>query len=66
MKTIVLPNNQNSNETVNIEVTQRLVLIGANGSGKSRMGAWLENKYTDKGWRITAQKSLEIPDSFQL
>lgn len=47
-----------------IEFQNKLVLIGANGSGKSRLGAWLERKLGEGAVRITAQKSLEIPDSF--
>ena len=33
---------------VNIEYDKTIVFIGANGSGKSRLGAWIENKYPKK------------------
>jgi uncharacterized protein DUF4435/putative AbiEii toxin of type IV toxin-antitoxin system len=41
-----------------------LVIVGANGSGKSRLGAWIEkhvNKNTN-AHRISAQRALTIPD----
>lgn len=40
-----------------------LVVLGANGSGKSRLGSWLENysEYQNQIHRISAQKSLIFP-----
>lgn len=35
-----------------------VIIIGANGSGKSRLGAWMEDKYPDLIHRIGAQRSL--------
>lgn len=43
-----------------------MVLLGANGSGKSRMGAWIEESLGFECLRVTAAKSLEIPDALQL
>lgn len=42
-----------------------IVVVGANGSGKSRLGAWLEQTgpQRDQVFRITAQKSLVFPES---
>lgn len=42
-----------------------IVVVGANGAGKSRLGAWLEFHGPQKHriHRITAQKSLVFPDS---
>jgi hypothetical protein len=42
-----------------------IVVIGANGSGKSRLGGWLELKGPQKAkiHRITAQRSLVFPES---
>jgi ABC-type dipeptide/oligopeptide/nickel transport system ATPase component len=42
-----------------------IVVVGANGSGKSRLGAWLEQNgpQRDQVFRITAQKSLVFPES---
>lgn len=48
-----------------IETSQSLLLIGANGSGKSRLGAWIEIHSPQKELvhRVSAQKSLSMPDS---
>jgi ABC-type cobalamin/Fe3+-siderophores transport system ATPase subunit len=42
-----------------------LVIIGANGSGKTRLGAWLEFNGPQKHlvYRVGAQKTLAFPDS---
>ena len=40
------------------------VIVGANGAGKSRLGAWVE-KNTEQNTivhRISAQRALDIPD----
>ena len=41
-----------------------MVVIGANGSGKTRLGVWIEfeSEQKDKVHRISAQKSLSIPE----
>lgn len=54
-----------SGNTEEVEVIQSLLLIGANGSGKTRMGAWIEidSPYKERVHRISAQKSLAMPDS---
>lgn len=48
------------NETPNIEFNQ-LVVIGANGSGKTRFGSKIEEFYLNQTHRISAQKSLTFP-----
>ena len=40
---------------------QQLVVIGANGSGKTRFGTDIERKYSTRTHRISAQKSLSMP-----
>jgi AAA domain, putative AbiEii toxin, Type IV TA system/Protein of unknown function (DUF4435) len=42
-----------------------IVVVGANGSGKTRLGAWIEfeSEHTEQVRRIAAQKSLAIPPS---
>jgi hypothetical protein len=35
--------------------------IGANGSGKTRLGIWLEDRHYPASHRISAQKALEMP-----
>lgn len=45
-----------------IEDKQSIVLIGANGSGKTRMSIWIEDNNPEIGiHRISAQKSLNMP-----
>jgi len=52
-------------ELEEIDCPQSLVLIGANGSGKTRLGAWIEieSPQKEKVHRISAQKSLSMPDN---
>lgn len=38
-----------------------MVILGANGSGKSRLGAWIEENARENGRRISAQRALSIP-----
>lgn len=44
-----------------IESMQSFVIVGANGSGKSHLGAWIE-KNNNNVLRISAQRALSIPD----
>ncbi|MGF1887203.1 DUF4435 domain-containing protein [Photobacterium profundum] len=62
MKELTLPN---GNTTETIETNQSVLLIGANGSGKTRLGSWIEIDSPQKELvhRISAQKSLALPDS---
>lgn len=50
--------NPNSNPELEFE---QIVLIGANGSGKTRFGSNIEEKYSKNSHRISAQKSLTMP-----
>lgn len=49
------------NTTPNIEFEQ-LVIVGANGSGKTRFGSDIERRYLVQTHRISAQKSLTFPN----
>lgn len=62
-KEIHLPANSSGQSTVKIQ--QSLLVVGANGAGKTRLGTWIEFKSPDrdKVHRISAQKSLAMPDS---
>ncbi|HZE56659.1 MAG TPA: hypothetical protein VE031_02280 [Chthoniobacterales bacterium] len=42
-----------------------LVVIGANGSGKTRFGAWLDEKDIAANRRVSAHRSLTFPDRVQ-
>ena len=58
---INLPNKKGA-EINNPEIEfDQLVIIGANGSGKTRFGSWIEEHNYDKVHRISAQKSLKMP-----
>ncbi len=48
-----------------VETIQSLLFVGANGAGKTRLGAWIEINSPQKSLvhRISAQKSLAMPDS---
>lgn len=48
-----------------IETNGSVVIVGANGAGKSRLGAWIECESAQKELvhRVSAQKSLKMPTS---
>lgn len=48
-----------------VEGSQHIIVLGANGSGKSRLGSWIEfdSPQKEHTHRISAQKSLEMPPS---
>lgn len=43
-----------------------VIFIGANGAGKSRLGAWIEKNNTDYVHRIGAQRNLNFKESIPL
>jgi hypothetical protein len=66
-KTLVLPASQDQSRTTELKIKGSLLLIGANGSGKTRLGTWIE--IDSMGFqkhpvhRISAQKSLSMLDN---
>lgn len=62
-RSISLPRRGGSIESVS--TTKNLLFVGANGSGKTRLGTWLEMESSESGkvLRVSAQKSLSMPDS---
>ena len=50
----------NPNTNPSIEFNQ-IVIVGANGAGKTRMGSRIEETYLNQSHRISAQKSLTFP-----
>lgn len=62
-RTLILPRTNGATES--IETTKSLLFIGANGSGKTRLGTWIEinSPQRELVHRISAQKSLSMPDS---
>ncbi|WP_234423188.1 DUF4435 domain-containing protein [Flavobacterium sp. RSP49] len=65
---IILPNRNGEKSTEEIELSNNLVLIGANGSGKTRLGVFVEEKLQEHitVHRISAQKALKLPDYAQI
>lgn len=49
----------NTNPTIDFE---QLVIVGANGAGKTRFGSDIEKRYLGQTHRISAQKSLTLPN----
>ena len=58
---IELPNKTNASERTNID-SKSVVVIGANGAGKTRFGSEIERTHLRKTHRISAQKSLSMPE----
>ena len=59
---ILLPPKKGEVEKVKLDFEQ-LVVVGANGAGKTRFGSWIEVNNYEKVHRISAQKSLSMPSS---
>lgn len=57
---ITLPKKLNHPENI-VTNYKRIVVIGANGSGKTRFGTDIETRYNQQTHRISAQKSLSMP-----
>src|SRR5262249_30124199 len=51
---------------VSIGAGQSLVLVGANGSGKTRLGAFIEGQIGQEAHRIAAQRSLRVENRVSL
>jgi len=62
---IKLPDENNMAKEYSIE-NNSLVIVGANGSGKSRLGAWIEKNDNERVHRISAQRSLIFEDYIPL
>ncbi|GDY14578.1 hypothetical protein LBMAG53_34560 [Planctomycetota bacterium] len=64
---VELPNQTGSGDPAIIDSSGHVVLIGANGSGKTRLGIWIEQHHERKFTvhRISAQKALTIPEFAQ-
>lgn len=60
---LFLPKSDGSGQKLEVEHNGSVVIVGANGSGKSRLGAWIErNTDSDVVHRISAQRALDIPE----
>lgn len=61
---IQLPNKKGAGENETIQTESNIVIIGANGAGKTRLGSWIETNLQDQisVHRISAQRALNIPE----
>ncbi len=57
--TYILPGNNNEIQEHKTKC-QSLIIIGANGSGKSQLGAWIEKNDPERTHRIGAQRALSF------
>lgn len=64
MYKIILPNVNNEPEEYSTE-SNSVIIIGANGSGKTRLGVWIEKNSLNNTHRIGAQRSLSFGNYIQ-
>lgn len=60
-----LPKKNGKKEELKTE-NNSVVIIGANGAGKSKLGAWIEQQDFEKVHRIAAQRSLVFDENIRL
>lgn len=66
VRSIGLPPSKSNSQTTAVRLRDRvLVVVGANGSGKTRLGAWIEARDIKLNHRISAHRSLRFPDRTQ-
>jgi ABC-type dipeptide/oligopeptide/nickel transport system ATPase component len=60
---IAMPPNSENPEGRNLSLKGRvLVVVGANGAGKTRFGVWLEKNNSKIAHRVSAHRSLDFPE----
>ena len=61
---LFLPEQSGSGAKVEVNHNGSVVIVGANGAGKSRLGAWVEKNAEQNTivHRISAQRALDIPE----
>ena len=61
-KTLEMP--QSKSDAAPSEVTSAapIAVVGANGSGKTQLGWWIEKRDTANVHRVSKQKSLALPE----
>ena len=60
-----LPNGTGNPEEHTVE-QNAVIIVGANGSGKSKLGAWMEEKRPSEIHRIGAQRKLSFAENIPL
>jgi hypothetical protein len=58
---MILPPSKPGSSNVTWRDIRSIVVVGANGTGKSQLGCWIESNARPSGHRITAQRALTIP-----
>ncbi|MFO0955879.1 MAG: DUF4435 domain-containing protein [Isosphaeraceae bacterium] len=61
MPTVELPPKSPEGQNILLEEARSIVIVGANGAGKTRFGAFIEQTAGDKAHRVGAQRALSIP-----
>lgn len=63
MCNVNIPRKDNSNLELTLEAGKTTIIIGANGSGKTRLAVYLEEQLGEKAHRIAAHRALNLnPD----
>jgi energy-coupling factor transporter ATP-binding protein EcfA2 len=62
---VQFPPSSASPESTNLPSEGTIVIVGANGSGKTRLGVWFENLNPERTHRTSAQKSLQFPEGIR-
>lgn len=57
---ITLPKRENKKENIVLKSPKSIVVIGANGAGKSRFGQEIELLYPERSFRMSAENALNI------
>lgn len=65
MRSILLPDKNNNPSNYELG-KDSLIIIGANGAGKSRLGAWIEQNDPQIVHRVSAQRSLQFESYIEL
>ena len=60
MCNINIPRKDNSNLELTLKAGKTTIIIGANGSGKTRLAVYLEDKLGEKAHRIAAHRALNL------
>ena len=57
---------ESGNKTEHQTEFNSVIIVGANGSGKSKLGAWMEQQNMDNIHRIGAQRNLNFKENVPL
>ena len=60
MRNVNIPKKDNSNFELTLETGKTTIIIGANGSGKTRLAVYLEEQLGEKAHRIAAHRALSL------